>query len=112
MRKSPASRPGIAAVTPLDLEHYPYSQSLFALLVWGVLVGLVYRAIVGSTGRAALTLFVLVVSHWVLDLVVHRPDMPLAPGFGPKLGLAVAPQRMPAIPALQRLLQGLFVSYQ
>jgi hypothetical protein len=30
-----------------------------------------------------------VLSHWVLDWLVHLPDMPLVPGGGPKLGLAL-----------------------
>jgi len=82
-------RPGITAVTPLDFEHYPFSHSLLALCVWGVLLGLIYRAVTGSTWRAAIVLFALVVSHWVLDVVVHRPDMPLAPGLSLRLGLGL-----------------------
>jgi membrane-bound metal-dependent hydrolase YbcI (DUF457 family) len=82
-------RPGITAVTPLDFEHYPFSHSLLALCVWGVLLGLIYRAVAGSNWRAAIVLFALVVSHWVLDVVVHRPDMPLAPGLSLRLGLGL-----------------------
>jgi len=82
-------RPGITAVTPLDFEHYPYSHSLLALIVWGVLLGLIYRTVARSSWRAALVLFALVVSHWVLDVVVHRPDMPLAPGLSSRLGLGL-----------------------
>ncbi len=84
-----AIRPGITAVTPLDFEHYPFSHSLLTLGVWGVLLGLIYRVITGSSWRAAIVLFALVVSHWVLDVVVHRPDMPLAPGIGLRLGLGL-----------------------
>jgi hypothetical protein len=43
----------------------------------------------GSNWRAAIVLFALVVSHWVLDVVVHRPDMPLAPGLSSRLGLGL-----------------------
>jgi len=82
-------RPGITAVTPLDFEHYPYSHSLLALIVWGILLGLIYRTVARSSWRAALVLFALVVSHWVLDVVVHRPDMPLAPGLSSRLGLGL-----------------------
>jgi hypothetical protein len=82
-------RPGITAAAPFDFEHYPYSHSLLALLAWGILLGLIYRTTIGSTWRAAIVLFALVVSHWVLDVVVHRPDMPLAPGAGPRLGLGL-----------------------
>jgi hypothetical protein len=38
--------------------------------------------------RTFIVLFALVVSHWVLDFVTHRPDVPLYPG-GPKLGLGL-----------------------
>ena len=82
-------RPGITAVTPLDFEHYPYSHSLLTLIVWGALLGLVYRKLNGASWRAASILFVLVLSHWVLDVIAHRPDMPLAPGSGPRLGLGL-----------------------
>lgn len=82
-------RPGVTAVTPLDFHHYPYSHSLLALMVWGVLLGLLYHTVTRSRWAAALVLFALVVSHWVLDVVAHRPDMPLAPGFGVRLGLGL-----------------------
>src|SRR5260221_8071691 len=72
-------QPGNTAFTPLDFVSYPYSHSLAALIVWGVLFGVVYRAIAG--GRQTLWLLAaLVVSHWVLDYVTHRPDMPFYPG--------------------------------
>jgi membrane-bound metal-dependent hydrolase YbcI (DUF457 family) len=82
-------RPGITAVTPLDFEHYPYSHSLLALVVWGALLGFVYRYVTGSSWRAATVLLLLVLSHWVLDVIVHRPDLPLAPGSDFRLGLGL-----------------------
>jgi hypothetical protein len=72
-------RPGITAVTPLDFVSYPWSHSL---------VGLAYAA--ARRGRAgASILVVLVLSHWILDVASHRPDVPLAPGAGPKLGFGL-----------------------
>lgn len=82
-------RPGITAVTPLDFQHYPYSHSLLALVLWGTILALTYRAVSGSSNRAATVLGALVVSHWVLDVIVHRPDLPLAPGTGLRLGLGL-----------------------
>lgn len=76
--------PGNTAVTPLDFVSYPYSHSLLLLAAWGALFGWVFRA--PARPRRALLLAALVVSHWVLDFVSHRPDMPLYPG-GPKFGL-------------------------
>jgi hypothetical protein len=77
--------PGNTAVTPLDFVSYPYSHSLAMLVGWGVIVGVAYRSIAGGR-RTFWVLSILVVSHWALDYVTHRPDMPLYPG-GPKLGL-------------------------
>src|SRR4051812_46150446 len=71
--------PGITRVTPLDFVHYPYTHSLVASLAWGALLALVYGAS-RKDWRTALWLAVLVVSHWVLDAIVHRPDLPLWPG--------------------------------
>ena len=70
-------RPGITAVTPLDLVHYPYSHSLVALLGWDAALGAAYLAVnKGRIGAAAL-LAAVVVSHWILDVISHRPDMPV-----------------------------------
>src|SRR5881392_3878826 len=77
--------PGNTAMTPLDFVSYPYSHSLAALLVWGIAIGAVYRAVAGGR-RTVWVLGTLVVSHWLLDYVTHRPDMPLYPGSA-KYGL-------------------------
>lgn len=69
----------------LKLDDYPISHSLLALIVWGALVALLYRWRRGYA-RGAVVVGLLVVSHWVLDFISHRPDMPLWPG-GPKVGL-------------------------
>ncbi len=79
--------PGITAVTPFDFVSYPWSHSLVMSIVWGVLAAGAYAA---ARGRAnAAILLPLVVSHWILDLLSHRPDMPLLPGAGPKLGFGL-----------------------
>jgi membrane-bound metal-dependent hydrolase YbcI (DUF457 family) len=79
--------PGNTASTPLDFVSYPYSHSLLMLIVWGVLFGLICARAVPDK-RVFGIIFALVVSHWVLDYVTHRPDLPLYPG-GPKLGLGL-----------------------
>jgi hypothetical protein len=76
--------PGNTAFTPLDFVSYPYSRSLLMLAVWGALFAWVFRA--PTRPRRALLLAALVVSHWVLDFITHRPDLPVYPG-GPKVGL-------------------------
>ncbi len=80
--------PGITAVTPLDFEYYPFSHSLLAAAGWAVLFGACWFALTRD-GRASLWAGLLVVSHWFLDLVVHRPDLPLWPGGGPRAGLGL-----------------------
>jgi hypothetical protein len=79
--------PGITAVTPLDFEHYPLTHSLAGIALWGLVFAAVYFLAVRNA-VSALVLGALVVSHWVLDLVVHRPDLALYPG-GAMLGLGL-----------------------
>jgi hypothetical protein len=79
--------PGATRVTPLDFVSYPYSHSLFAQLLWGLGVGLVYFAL-RRNARTAVVLAACVPSHWVLDYIAHRPDMPLFPG-GARYGLGL-----------------------
>lgn len=68
--------PGNTAVTPLDFYNYPFSHSLTGVVIWSVLVGGVYFAF-RRYRRGALVLGAAVLSHWVLDLLTHRPDLPL-----------------------------------
>lgn len=79
--------PGITPVTPLDFTSYPYTHSLVADAMWAVLVSCGYYAL-RRDRTGAFWLAVLVLSHWLLDFVSHRPDMPLWPG-GPVEGLGL-----------------------
>jgi hypothetical protein len=70
--------PGITATNPLDLYYMPYTHSLVAALFWSCAVGLVYHFVARPSRRQASVIIGLAVfSHWVLDLIVHRPDLPL-----------------------------------
>lgn len=71
--------PGDTAFTPLEFTHYPYTHSLISVLGWGALLGGVYFAFRRSI-RDAAVVGIVVVSHWVLDWLTHRPDLPLYPG--------------------------------
>src|SRR6478672_2579076 len=65
--------PGLTAVTPLDFVSYPYSHSLLALAIWAIALGAICRFAIG--GRTTfIVVAALVLSHWVLDVVSHRPD--------------------------------------
>lgn len=98
--------PGITAVTPLDFVRYPYSHSLAALLAWGVVLGFGYRIVRGGGARAWAILAALVASHWVLDAIVHRPDLPLVPGSGARAGLGL----WDSVPASMALELALFAA--
>ena len=80
---------GATAMTPLNFVSYPYSHSLLALCLGGIVFGAVYFAVRRSRVGAALTVALLVVSHWVLDYVTHRPDMPLTISGPERLGLGL-----------------------
>jgi hypothetical protein len=79
--------PGETAFTPLDFVSYPISHSLLAAAGWSVAAGAVYYAVT-RYGFGAWTVGILVLSHWVLDWLTHRPDLPLWPG-GPRVGLGM-----------------------
>jgi membrane-bound metal-dependent hydrolase YbcI (DUF457 family) len=73
--------------TPLDLYDYPWSHSLLMLVIWGVVLALLYRAF-RNDAVGAWAIATGVVSHWVLDWITHRADMPLYPGSR-KFGLGL-----------------------
>ncbi|MGZ5786085.1 MAG: hypothetical protein ACXWJM_09205 [Ramlibacter sp.] len=79
--------PGATAVTPLVFEHYPVSHSLVAVIAWALALGAIYGVTQRST-RGAIVVGALVVSHWLLDLIVHVPDLPVLPS-GPMVGLGL-----------------------
>jgi membrane-bound metal-dependent hydrolase YbcI (DUF457 family) len=82
-------RPGDTAFTPLAFVSYPYSHSLVALLIWGIVFGAAYVLIRKSRAAAGVVIAALVVSHWVLDYLTHRPDMPVTIGGTVRLGLGL-----------------------
>lgn len=81
--------PGITVFTPLDFVSYPWSHSLVTMAVWGALFAVVYKLARRSRPAAAVLLAALVASHWVLDFVTHRPDLPLTPGGSERYGLSL-----------------------
>ncbi len=71
--------PGNTVVTPLDFVSYPYSHSLLFVSLWALVFAGAYFSKT-RYWRGAAMIAVGVVSHWVLDAVSHRPDLPLFPG--------------------------------
>ena len=81
--------PGNTVVTPLNFVSYPYSHSLVMLVVWSALFALSYWAMRGGRREAIATLAALVFSHYLLDLVSHRPDLPITLTGSRRLGLGL-----------------------
>jgi hypothetical protein len=81
--------PGITAFTPLDFVSYPYSHSLVAMTGWALGLGAAYALARRGRPRESLVLAALVLSHWVLDAISHRPDMPLTIGGAERVGLGL-----------------------
>jgi len=79
---------GATAFSPYDFYDYPISHSLLTVAGWSMLVGGIFLAIRRSW-RGALLIAACVMSHWVLDLLTHRPDLPLAPGASSYVGLGL-----------------------
>ncbi len=73
---------------PLEFIPSPYSHSLLAVIAWAALVAATYY-VVRRSRSGAVVLGLAVISHWLLDLVVHYPDLPLYPGDSPRLGFGV-----------------------
>jgi len=70
--------PGITATNPLDLYYMPYTHSLPGAVLWSLGAAVAYRAIApAQKWSAAAIVGSAVFSHWVLDLLVHRPDLAL-----------------------------------
>lgn len=80
--------PGATAVTPLDFTSYPLSHSLLADIGWGLLLAGLYL-LTRRNLRGGFLLALLVLSHWLLDALSHRPDLPLWPGSQTMVGLGL-----------------------
>jgi len=83
-----AIRPGITKMAPLDFTYYPISHSLVMTIIWGSILGLGYY-LFKKDRRGAIVVGLCVLSHWVLDFLVHRPDLPLFPWDSALVGLGL-----------------------
>lgn len=82
--------------------HADYTHSLVGAALLSALFGLVAAIRYGR--RSGVILGLVAMSHWLLDLIVHRPDMPILPGAGgalPRLGFGL--WRYPAYSAVLEL---------
>jgi hypothetical protein len=79
--------------THFELEFFPFSHGLVGSLVWAVVAFTVFMVLPAREGlnkrRVAFVLAAAVFSHWILDLIVHTPDLPLLGDNSPRLGLGL-----------------------
>jgi len=79
--------PGATVMNGMDLYDMPWTHSLAGAIGWGILFAIVVKLLRGSLIAGAIGGAV-VMSHWLIDLLVHRPDLTLA-GSPPKFGLGL-----------------------
>jgi membrane-bound metal-dependent hydrolase YbcI (DUF457 family) len=80
--------PGNTAFTPLHFVYYPYSHSLVFTCCWSILFGLLYYLITRKLNSSVI-ISLLVLSHWLLDLITHTTDLPLSPWSDMKMGFGL-----------------------
>lgn len=88
--------PGISVMVPFDLYNMPYTHSLLGTLLWAAGFGFIIM-LTSKNRKAAIAGFLVVLSHWFLDLIVHVPDLTLA-GGAHKIGLGLWNQPFIAMP--------------
>ncbi len=98
--------PGFTASNDLDLYYMPYTHSLLGVLCWSALAYVVCQMVPQLRGkRTGLILAAAVFSHWVLDLIVHVPDMSLYDSVG-KMGFGLWNHRAAALTLEMAVLLG------
>ena len=81
--------PGITASNPFDLYYMPYTHSLVAAIGWAVAATILCKVLLNLRNwSAGILVGAAVFSHWVLDFLVHRRDLPLYDNAA-KVGLGI-----------------------
>jgi len=101
--------PGITVMNSMDLYHMPYTHSLLGSVIWAAGFALIIL-ILQKNFVGALIAGAVVVSHWFLDLLVHRPDLTLA-GSPPPMGLGLWNYPFIEIPLELGITVGAFIWY-
>jgi uncharacterized membrane protein len=85
--------PGINAATSIEYTFYPYSHSLLATLIWAALIALIFLIVPVksslSKSKTALVMATAVLSHFLLDFIVHNPDLDILGNGAYKIGLGL-----------------------
>ena len=90
--------PGNTVITPLNFQHYPYSHSLVAMVLWSAIFAVTYALLRRSGTKAAIVIALLVLSHWFLDVLTHRPDIPITLSDSSVIGLGLWNYPVIAVP--------------
>lgn len=80
--------PGYTKSNALDFIYFPYTHSLLAGIVWGLVFGFIYW-LIKRDKQGALVIGLCVLSHWFFDLIVHTADLPLFPFVDYKVGFGL-----------------------
>lgn len=75
--------------THFELEYMPYTHSLLGSMIWAGLAYALFRWVIVKKNSVAIVVALAVFSHWLLDLLVHTPDLPLWNDASPKFGLGL-----------------------
>ena len=90
----------IPGITPVDLYYMPFTHSLLGSALWALAAGAL-ALLIAPAGRKAVAgalVSMLVFSHWLLDLVVHRPDLGILDDEPDKLGFGLWDRPMIEMP--------------
>ncbi|OYY62972.1 hypothetical protein [Sphingomonas sp. 28-62-11] len=79
--------PGMTAMNPMDLYWMPWTHSLVGAIAWSVGLAILILMLTRSTATAAIG-GIVVLSHWVIDLLVHTQDLTII-GTPPKFGFGL-----------------------
>jgi len=75
--------------THFELEYMPFTHSLVGSLFWAAFAYVVFRWVVVKQQGVALVVALAVFSHWLFDLIMHTPDLPIWNDASLKLGLGL-----------------------
>jgi membrane-bound metal-dependent hydrolase YbcI (DUF457 family) len=101
--------PNYTKTNALEFLYFPYTHSLLMGVVWGIVVGGIYW-LIKKDKRGALIVGLGVLSHWLLDLIVHTADLPLTPFSDYKVGFGLWNQVLIAqIVEIALFLAGLYI---
>lgn len=101
--------PAASVMVPFDLHHMPYTHSLIGTAIWAAAF-LGIAALWQRSLRIGVLAGLVVLSHWVLDWLVHVPDLTID-GTPPKFGLGLWDYPWIAVPLELGLIAGAFAFY-